>query len=136
MPSCSTSVKPSRFSNGPVSRPASTALATLPTPDWMGSISVGRRPIFISCATAVGNNKTWLEIADKVILEGIDPGAAGRVGVEGQALAQCAGFGQGAVHLGGQASAAAPCRLARAVSRSHRCPSQTAYVSQNSFRAP
>ncbi|MNT12094.1 hypothetical protein D3C72_1470090 [compost metagenome] len=48
MPSCSTSVKPSRLSKGPVSSPASTALATLPTPDWMGSISLGSRPIFIS----------------------------------------------------------------------------------------
>ncbi|MOA25417.1 hypothetical protein D3C78_1461400 [compost metagenome] len=59
MPSCSTSVKPSRFSNGLVSRPASTALATLPTPDWMGSISWGRRPCFISLAR---KSMMWLAI--------------------------------------------------------------------------
>ena len=53
MPSCSTSVKPSRFSNGPSSSPASTALATLPTPDWSGSMLLGRRPSFTSCARKV-----------------------------------------------------------------------------------
>ena len=37
MPSCSTSVKAVRFSNGPCCKPAITALATLPTPDCSGS---------------------------------------------------------------------------------------------------
>ena len=48
MPSWMTSVKAVRFFERPASRPKSTALAMLPTPDWRGSRSFGSRPVFTS----------------------------------------------------------------------------------------
>ena len=49
IPSCSTSVKPVRLSNGLSCKPASTAFATLPTPDCKGSRFFGSLPILTSC---------------------------------------------------------------------------------------
>ena len=44
MPSCSTSVNATRSVNSLSSSPARTALATLPTPDWIGSSPGGILP--------------------------------------------------------------------------------------------
>ena len=50
MPSCSTSVKPVMFSKRLCCKPASTALATLPTPDCSGNRFSGSLPCLTSCS--------------------------------------------------------------------------------------